>query len=57
MPARSYIVGCSLAFVFVLAAPSVADMSDARLPGIDAFPYSGSLNVTPAPQVIVAAFL
>jgi len=57
MPARSYIVGCSLAFIFDLTASSVADMSDARLPGIDAFPYSGSLNVTPAPQVIVAAFL
>jgi hypothetical protein len=56
MPARGYIVGCSLAFIFVLAAPSMADMSDARLPGSGAFAYSGSPNVTPAPQVIVAAF-
>jgi hypothetical protein len=42
-----------LALAFVLAAPSMAGLSDARLPGTGTFAYNGSPIITPAPQVIV----
>lgn len=44
-----------LAFVFILAGPSMAGSVDKSLPGIGAFSYSGSaLNSVP-PAMIVAA--
>jgi hypothetical protein len=45
-----------LALAFVFAVPSIADVSDARLPGVGAFAYNGPPIVTPAPQVVVVAF-
>jgi hypothetical protein len=42
-----------LALAFAVATPSMAGMSDARLPGTGTFAYNGSPIVTPAPQVIV----
>jgi hypothetical protein len=52
MPALSAI----LALVFVLAASSMAETSDTRLPGAGAFAYTGSPIPTPAPQGTVVAF-
>ena len=43
-----------LAFVFVLAGPTLAGSSDGNLPGIGTFAYNGSPSVT-APQAIVIA--
>jgi hypothetical protein len=45
-----------LALVFVLTAPAIAGVSEARLPGIGTFAYDGSPIVTPTPQVVVVAF-
>jgi hypothetical protein len=44
-----------LAFAFVLAGPSLAGSSDANLPGVGTFAYTGSPVVTSAPSVVVAA--
>jgi hypothetical protein len=44
-----------LAFVFVLAGPSMAGLSDNSLPGVGTFAYRGSPIVTSAPQAIVVA--
>lgn len=44
-----------LAFAFVLAGPSLAGSSDTSLPGVGTFAYTGSLIVTSAPSVVVAA--
>jgi hypothetical protein len=44
-----------LAFAFVLAGPSLAGSSDASLPGIGAFAYSGSPIIASAPEAIVVA--
>ncbi len=52
MPALSAI----LAFVFLLASPSMADISNTRLPGVGTFAYTRSPIATPAPQVTVVAF-
>jgi hypothetical protein len=42
-----------LVLAFVLAAPSMAGQSEARLPGTGTFAYNGSPIVAPAPEVIV----
>ena len=44
-----------LAFAFILAGPSIAGSSDAGLPGIGTFTYTGSPVATSAPQAIVVA--
>jgi hypothetical protein len=44
-----------LAFVVVLAGPSVAGSSDSSLPGIGTFAYHGSPIVASSPQSIVVA--
>jgi hypothetical protein len=43
-----------LALALVVAVPSMADRSDAGLPGVGAFAYNGSPIVTPARQVVFA---
>jgi hypothetical protein len=43
-----------LAFAFILAGPSMAGSSDAGLPSIGTFSYSGSPVVTSAPTVVAA---
>jgi hypothetical protein len=43
-----------LAFVFVLAGPSIAGLSDNNLPGIGTFAFSGS-PAAPAPHSILVA--
>jgi hypothetical protein len=45
-----------VALVFVLTAPAIAGVSEARLPGTGTFAYNGSPIVTPTPQVVVVAF-
>jgi hypothetical protein len=42
-----------LAFAFLLAAPTMAGLSDS-LPGVGTFTYNGSPIVTSAPAIIVA---
>jgi hypothetical protein len=44
-----------LAFVFVLAGPSITGSSAASLPGVGTFAYNGSPIVIAAPQSIVVA--
>src|ERR1700722_4456632 len=44
-----------LAFAFLLAGPTMAGLSDSRLPGVGTFTYSGPPIVTSAPAIIVAA--
>jgi hypothetical protein len=44
-----------LGFVFLLARPSMADLSDNSLPGVGTFAYSGSPIVTSAPEAVVVA--
>jgi hypothetical protein len=44
-----------LAFVFVLAGPSMAGSSAGSLPGVGTFAYSGSPISTSTPQAIVVA--
>ena len=47
-------LSCILAFVFVLAGPSMAGWSKNTLPGIGTFAYNASPIVS-APQAIVVA--
>ncbi len=51
MRTLSFIVG----FAFVLAGSSIAGSSDAGLPGVGAFAYSGSPIGASAPESIVVA--
>jgi hypothetical protein len=44
-----------LAFVFVVAGPSMAGSSAGNLPGVGTFAYTGSPIATSAPQAIVVA--
>jgi hypothetical protein len=44
-----------LGFVFLLARPSMAGLSDNSLPGVGTFAYSGSPVVISAPEAIVVA--
>jgi hypothetical protein len=44
-----------LAFVFVLAGPTLAGSPDGNLPGFGAFAYSGSPVAAAAPAIVVAA--
>jgi hypothetical protein len=44
-----------LAFVFVLAGPTLAGSLDGNLPGIGTFAYNGSPIVTSAPQAVLVA--
>jgi hypothetical protein len=44
-----------LAFVFVLAGPTLAGSSDGNLPGIGTFAYNGPPIVASAPQAILVA--
>lgn len=44
-----------LAFVFVLAGPTLAGSSDGNLPGIGTFMYNGPPIVASAPQLILVA--
>jgi hypothetical protein len=44
-----------LAFVFILAGPSMAGSSDQGLPGVGTFAYNGSPVATPAHQPMVLA--
>ena len=44
-----------LAFAFVVAGASMAGSSDAGLPGIGTFAYSGSPIAASAPEAIVVA--
>jgi hypothetical protein len=44
-----------LAFVFVLAGPTLAGSSDGNLPGIGTFVYNGPPIVASAPQLILVA--
>jgi hypothetical protein len=44
-----------LAFVFVLAGPTLAGISDGGLPGIGTFGYFGSSTLTAAPSIVFAA--
>jgi hypothetical protein len=46
-----------LTFAFVLAGPSIVGSSEASLPGVGTFAYSGSPVVTSAPQTVVVAAL
>jgi hypothetical protein len=43
-----------LAFAFLLAGPSIAGSTDAGLPGVGTFAYSGSPIASLAPQVVAA---
>jgi hypothetical protein len=43
-----------IAFVSVLAGPSLAGSADRDMPGIGTFTYCGSPIVTPAPDVMAA---
>ncbi|WP_375414065.1 hypothetical protein [uncultured Bradyrhizobium sp.] len=43
-----------LAFAFILAGPSMAGSSDASLPGVGTFSYSGSPVVSAAPAAVAA---
>ena len=47
-------IGLILAFVFVVAGPSLAGSPDNGLPGIGTFAYSGSPIGTSAPMVVAA---
>ena len=44
-----------LAFAFVVAGPSIAGSSDAGLPGVGTFAYSGSPIAASAPQTLIVA--
>lgn len=45
-----------LAFAFILAGPSMAGSTDANLPGIGTFAYTGSPMIgVPAPMVVAYA--
>ena len=44
-----------LAFVFVLAGPSMAGSVDSSLPGVGTFAYTGAPVVTSAPHAVVVA--
>jgi len=44
-----------LAFVFILAGPSIAGSSKNALPGIGTFSYNGAPVTTFAPQALVVA--
>lgn len=46
-----------LAFAFALAGPSIVGSSEASLPGVGTFAYSGSPVVASAPQAVVVAAL
>jgi hypothetical protein len=43
-----------IAFVSVLAGPSLAGSADRDLPGIGTFTYCGSSILNPAPKVVAA---
>ena len=44
-----------LAFVFLLASPSLAGSSETSLPGIGTFSYNGTPVSTAAPQAMLVA--
>jgi hypothetical protein len=44
-----------LTFAFFLVGPSLADSSEANLPGIGTFSYNGSATIVAAPQNMVVA--
>jgi hypothetical protein len=44
-----------LAFVLILAGPSMAGSSDQAVPGIGTFAYNGSPVAVPVPQPMVVA--
>ena len=47
-------LSCILAFVFVLAGPSMAGSSKNALPGIGTFAYNGSPIASAAQAIVVA---
>ena len=50
MRAISYMI----AVILVLTGPSLVDTADGDLPGVGTFSYSGTLILTPAPEVVAA---